>query len=100
MKSQKPARSLSWADKHSRKPSEMTVPLTGQPEDGWVPGFDAARRNIYLRRKARGEHHIRIELHSNQVLVTEITKDEDDAIRRDLDEIVQVANQVAEADAS
>ena len=86
-----PARDLDWDQASQGR--ELTVPLSWQMDGAWTAAFVEARKHVLARRRADGRERVEITMDNNLVTISEMPEGEDEEVKRDLQEIVDLANE-------
>ena len=85
-------RTLDWSSASCPKNDQLVVPLGGDQTSAWLECFFAAKTLVQRERHARGEPHILIELHRDNVALDDVPSDGFDDASDALNRIVDLTN--------
>jgi hypothetical protein len=73
-------------------PGRIVIPLAGTGDDPWLDRFYAARGAAVGTRRRGNLPHLQIELHHDEIVVTEVPAGEEGAVKALLGRLVAAAN--------
>jgi hypothetical protein len=86
-------RELDWSSQQWLREGKLVVYLTGQEDPAWADDFYEARLYVLRRRRARGRPPVEIVMDGSKITLSEIPNEEEQQLKDELQEIVEVTNE-------